>query len=148
MQCILYQSVYNLNLFDIHGICMVYVMHFTRICFLYANIDLPCPCKHIPCQTQCGRCCGWPLRRTEYKHLYSMYVQLIYVLYTKYILCKYNTYQWYILFIYYLYVQYICMVYTTRPDSAWYSTSASLDIWLMTLSNTACVSGISKSASS
>ncbi len=66
-----------------------------------------------------------------------MYYILI-ILYTKYIPCKYTTYQWYILFIYYLYIQYKYIVYSTRSDSTWYSTSASLDTWVMNLSNTAC----------
>jgi hypothetical protein len=35
---------YNLNLFDIHGICMVYIMHITSIYLLYDNNNLPGPC--------------------------------------------------------------------------------------------------------
>ncbi len=33
--------IYNLNLFDIHGICMVYVMHITSIFFLYDKLTYP-----------------------------------------------------------------------------------------------------------
>jgi hypothetical protein len=36
--------IYNLNLFDIHCICMVHVMHITIIYLLYDNNYLPCPC--------------------------------------------------------------------------------------------------------
>ncbi len=36
--------IYSLNLFDVHGICMVYVMHITSIYLLYDNNNLPCPC--------------------------------------------------------------------------------------------------------
>ena len=36
--------IYNLNLFDIHGICMVYVMHITSIYLLYGSNNLPGPC--------------------------------------------------------------------------------------------------------
>ena len=36
--------IYSSKIFDIHGICMVYVMHIASIYLLYDNNNLPCPC--------------------------------------------------------------------------------------------------------
>jgi hypothetical protein len=53
--------------------------------------------------------------------------------------------------VYVMHITSICLLYDNNNSPGpctWYSTSASLDLWVMNLSNTACVSGISKSASS
>ncbi len=41
--------IFSLKFLDIHGICIVYVMHKSSINMIYAIKNLPCPCTcHVP----------------------------------------------------------------------------------------------------